>query len=115
MSESETEHNALTLYAANYPARLQAASRQLAIAAQLNQDLERRRFVALLKRISAEEALEFFLRWQPLDCDLIERFVNGWDWKKLSWATPLSWSLELIENHKKHWSWHDLSYHKALP
>ena len=97
MNERVPERNALIPFSANYPAQVQAAGRQLGIAAQLSQDLERQRLVALLRRIPAKDALYFVLRMQPLDGDLIERFVDAWDWEFLSWATPLPWSIELIE------------------
>ena len=75
MSERETDRRALIPSAANYPAQVQAAGRQLAIAAQLNQDLERGRLVALLKRISSEDAITFLSLTQAIDGDLIERFA----------------------------------------
>jgi hypothetical protein len=115
MSEREAERNVLIPYAANSPALVQAAGRQLGIAAQLNEDLERRRFVALLKRISAKEAIDFLSREQPLDCDLIERFKDRWNWQRLSMNEVLPWSIKIIEQFKDRLDWRHLSGNIALP
>ncbi len=140
MSERETDRNALTPYAPNYPAQVQAAGRQLDIAAQLNQDLERRRLIGILKRIFSEDAVVFLSRRQRLDGDLIERFADhwysedlsrnkyipwplelieriedGWDWAGLSKNEALPWSLDLIERYEDRWDWGSLFGNKALP
>ena len=72
MSERKTDHRALIPYAASYPAQVQAAGRQLFIAAQLNQDFERRRLVALLTQLSSEDTASFISIRQELDSDLIK-------------------------------------------
>jgi hypothetical protein len=105
----------LTPIAPSYPARAQAAGRQLGIAAKLNQDLERRQFVELLKRISAKDALNLLSHRPELDCDLIERFEDRWDWKKLSRFTAPVGSLELIERFDYRWDWEGLSNNSHLP
>ena len=110
MSERETDRKALTPYATSYPAQVQAAGRQLAIAAQLNQDLDRRRFVAILKRIATEEAAFFLSSRQALEGDLIERFVDDWNWWDLSNNEALPWSLELIERFEDRWNWSEAYY-----
>ena len=115
MSERETDRKALTPYATSYPAQVQAAGRQLAIAAQLNQDLDRRRFVAILKRIATEEAAFFLSSRQALEGDLIERFVDDWNWWDLSNNEALPWSLELIERFEDRWDWEGLFNNGTLP
>ncbi len=86
MSERESERRALTPYPANQPAMVQVAGRQLAIAAQLNQGIERARLVAILKRISSKDATRILSQSAMLDGDLIEHFVDRWDWCYLSSA-----------------------------
>ena len=74
MSERKTECTALVVTSSNYPAQLQTAGRQLAIAAQLNDDLNRRRFVTILKRISSKAAIEFLSNSATIGVELIERY-----------------------------------------
>jgi len=76
MSEQESERWALIPYAANSPARVQVAGRQLAIAAQLKQDIDLNRLVALLTRVSPEDAVIFLSSTKGLDVGLIERFAD---------------------------------------
>ena len=97
MSERENDRRALIPYAKSYPVQVQVAGRQLSIASQLKQDIERRRLVALLKRISSKDAVAFLSTSQALDGDLIERFNDRWDWYLLSKNELLPWSIELIE------------------
>lgn len=59
MSEREAERRALIPHAASFPAQVQAAGRQLSVVSKLKQDMDRRSFVALLKRISNEDAVFF--------------------------------------------------------
>ncbi|MEO5607344.1 MAG: hypothetical protein ABIR13_07175 [Polaromonas sp.] len=115
MSERETDRNALVPYAANYPAQVISAGRQLNIAAQLNQDLERGRLVALLKRISPEDTDTFLSYMLALGGDLINRFEDHWNWHGLSKNTVLPWSLELIEHYEDRWCWTELSKNATLP
>lgn len=115
MSEQESERWALTLRAANSPARVQLAGRQLAIAAQLKQDIDRKRLVALLKRVSYEEIVLFLTIRQALDGNLIARFADHWCWWDLSENTTLPWSLDLIERFADRWNWLGLSSNTALP
>jgi hypothetical protein len=96
MSERETNRNALIPYAASYPAQVRAAGRQLAIASLLTQDLERDRLTNVLKLISRDDAVAFLTITQALDGDVIERFVDRWDWEWLSQNEALPWSIELI-------------------
>ena len=89
MSERETDRNALTPYAASYPAQVQAAGRQLAIAAQLNQDLERGGLSPSSKRVSSEvAAYDLSIVQQTLDRDLIERFADHWVWSTVTQNNP---------------------------
>ncbi|CAK0756496.1 hypothetical protein CCP3SC5AM1_2230004 [Gammaproteobacteria bacterium] len=81
MSERENDRRALIPNAASYPVQVQVAGRQLSIASQLKQDIERERLVAILKRISSSEAVDFLSTSQALDGDLIERFEDRWNWK----------------------------------
>lgn len=115
MSEQEFERWALTTYAANSPARVQVAGRQLAIAAQLKQDIERGRLVAILNRISVENAVTFLSEKQAIDDDLIERYEAKWNWERLSSNKALPWSLEFFERYEARWDWDTLSWNEALP
>jgi hypothetical protein len=121
MSKEETERSAIIPYAPNYLAQVQAAGRQLGIAAQLNQDIARRRFITILKRIPSKEAIFFLSTWQALDGDLINRFAERWDWGfglhkgGISCNEALLWSPELIERFENRWSWDGFSCNEALP
>ncbi len=122
MSEQESERWALTTYASNSPARVQVAGRQLAIAAQLKQDIDRKRLVALLKRISYEEIVLFLTIRQALDGNLMERFADHlyWggddrDYPGLSGNSSLPWSPELIERFADRWDYWELSRNTSLP
>ena len=115
MSEQESERWALTPYATSSPALVQVAGKQLAIAAQLNQELDRGRMVAMLKLISSADAANLMSAKQPLDANLIERFKDRWSWKELSENRVLPWSIELIETFADRWDWRRLSKNTALP
>jgi hypothetical protein len=121
MSEQVTERRALIPYAVSYPAQVQAAGRQLAIAAQLNQDLERGRLVAILKRMYSVETVFFLSIRQAVDGDLIGRFADCWFWgvrwgnEGLSGNKALPWSPDLIERFADRWEWWWLSQNTALP
>ena len=113
MSEQETERRALIPYPASSPARVQVANRQLAIAAYLKQDIERGRLVAILKRISSDDAASFLSTRQGLDSDLIGRFADRWTWSLLQANTALPWSLELIDRFVGRWDWGSI-FHGGL-
>ncbi len=115
MSEKEIKHWALTPYATSSPALVQVAGKQLAIAAQLKEDIERGRLVAILKRISALEAVSFLSKSQTIDDDLIGSFVDHWHWYYLSGNKILSWSAELIDRYADRWDWSPISNNEALP
>jgi hypothetical protein len=115
MSEQEAKDWALTLYASSSPALVHVATKQLAIAAQLNQDMDLGRLVAILKRLSSEDAANFLSNKQTLDVDLINRFKDRWNWEKLSENTALPWSIELIESFTERWDWRLLSKNATLP
>ena len=57
MSKNETEGRELVPNIASSPVLVQVAGRQLALAKQLNQDIERQRLVAILKLVSSEDAV----------------------------------------------------------
>ena len=115
MSEPANKNWALIPRAANLPAQVQVAGRQLAIAAQLSQDIERGRLVAIVKRISSKNAVFCLSRSRTLDSDLIERFAKRWDWRRLSSNTALPWSIELIERYIDRWDWCNLTGNESLP
>ena len=122
-------------------AQVEAANTRLAISSQLTQDVERRRFVEILKRIDKEQAVAFLSvyaclsdeliakyedKWDwkelspndvslPWSLELIKRFEDKWDWRRLSWNEGLPWSLELIVRFEDKWVWEGLSRNKALP
>ena len=115
MNERVNDRRELIPYAASYPVQVQAAGRQLSIAAQLTHDIERGRLVALLKRISPEDADYFLSASQALNGDLIERFENSWNWIRLSKNEALPWSLELLERFEDRWELSGLSSNEGLP
>jgi len=47
--------------------------------------------------------------------NLIERFRDKWDWKRLSENISLPWTVEFIDNYKDEWHWDALSKNCALP
>ena len=115
MSEKKANRNLLVVNKTHHPARVQAAGRQLAIAAQLNHDLDRRRLVAILKRASAKGVATVLSQMSGLDGELIERFEDRWEWGPLSLSEALPWSLELFERFEDRWEWGMLSANQALP
>lgn len=113
MNKKNNDSSALNIYTGNnLPARV--ASRQLAIAAQLQQEIERKRWVAILKKIPHEDAVALLSSKLALDFKLIERYNDFWDWERLSSNDLLPWSIELIERFEARWDWKRLSY-KDLP
>ena len=115
MSERKNDHRALIPYTASYPVQVQAAGRQLSIASQLNQDIERGRFVAILKKISSKDAAYFLSKRQALDGDLVERYADRWNWEWLTANKELTWTIELIARYADRWDWDDLSRNEDLP
>jgi hypothetical protein len=104
--------------------QVKAVGRQLGIAAQLKQDLEQRRVVALLKRISAKDAVAFLSGRAALDGDMIELYADHWKWGRncamrrhqlLSLNRVLPWSAEMIERFADLWEWKLLSKNESLP
>ena len=88
-----------------HPAQLQAAGRQLSIAAQLGEELLQARWIALLRRIGRDAATRLLSFTQALDATLIQRYERSWDWELLSRNEALPWSLELIERYEDRWVW----------
>ena len=115
MSEDSIHRTTLVPRATGQLAQVLTAGRQLGIAAQLKDDIDRDRLVALLKRIPSEKAIWWLSRSQPLSADMIERFEKWWNWAELSGNKSLPWSLELIERFEEHWDWSDLSENEGLP
>ena len=124
MTEQDSQPRSLIPHAASYPVQVQAAGRQLGIAAQLKQDLEQRRLIALLKRISAKDAVAFLSGRAALDGDMIERYSAHWKWGKncavrsdqlLSLNKVLPWSADMIERFADQWEWALLSKNESLP
>jgi hypothetical protein len=50
----------------------------------------------------------------PWSLELIERFMDRWDWGFLAANKGLPWSLELIERYEGRWNWWGISGNKAL-
>ena len=96
-------------------AQVEAANTRLAISSQLTQDVERRRFVEILKRIDSVRAVEFLSRRACLNEGLIAQFEDKWNWVTLSRNKALPWSLELFERFEDKWYWNGLSGNEALP
>ena len=115
MSEDSIHRTTLVPRAASQLAQVLTAGRQLGIAAQLKDDIDRDRLVALLKRITSDDAIEFLSWSQPLSADMIARFEKLWDWRNLARNESLPWSLELIERFEKRWNWEELSENESLP
>ncbi|MCP5177100.1 MAG: hypothetical protein H6997_06015 [Moraxellaceae bacterium] len=63
--------------------QVEAANTRLAISSQLTQDVERRRFVEVLKGIGKEEAVNFLSKNAFLNEELIERFEDKWDYNDI--------------------------------
>ncbi|MCK9622619.1 MAG: hypothetical protein M0R47_19045, partial [Methylobacter sp.] len=101
--------------AASQLAQVLTAGRQLGIAAQLKDDIDRDRLVALLKRIPYIEIMSLLSRSQPLTAEMLKRFEMQWAWDGLSWNEGLPWSIELIERFEKRWDWGLLSKNEGLP
>ena len=85
--------------------QVKTANIQLLISSQLMQDVERRRFVEILKSIGSVRAVEFLSRRACLNEELLERFKDKWNWHELSVNEALPWSLALIEQFKDKWDW----------
>ena len=110
--------------------QVKTANIQLLISSQLTQDIERKKFVEILKSIYGREAVAFLSKNSCLNDDLIARFADelrfslyskisgysyGSGWLKLSENESLLWSIELIEKFVSKWDWKSLSENKALP
>ena len=115
MSEDSIHRTTLVPRAASQLAQVLTAGRQLAIAARLQDDNDRDRLVALLKRIPSDDAMCFISYSQPLSADMIERFEERWSWDALSENKSLPWSLELIERFEDRWYWQGLANNEGLP
>ncbi|HNE92244.1 MAG TPA: hypothetical protein PLV16_10425, partial [Agitococcus sp.] len=108
----------------NVMIQVEAANTCLAISSQLTQDVERRRFVEILKRICKRKTVIFLSVNAYLNEYLLEKFEGEWDWiayvtcwtmEGLSTNKALPWSLGLIEKFKDRWEWQHLSRNEALP
>lgn len=96
--------------------QVEAANTRLAISSQLTQDVERRRFVEVLKGIGKEEAVNFLSKNAFLNEELIERFEDKWDYNdSLPKNEAIPWSIELISKYKNKWGWDLFSSNKSLP
>jgi hypothetical protein len=115
MSENSIHRTTLVPRAASQLAQVLTAGRQLGIAAQLKDDIDRDRLVALLKRIPYIEIMSLLSRSQPLSAEMLKRFEMQWDWDGLSWNEGLPWSIELIERFEERWDWGGLSENEGLP
>src|SRR3546814_16119046 len=78
------------------PAQLHAAGKQLAIAARLGDDVSRKRWVQLLKRLAPEFAIQILSKGQALDAEVLSKFESKWDWSALSQNKKLPWSFDLV-------------------
>ena len=115
MSEDSIHRTTLVPRAASQLAQVLTAGRQLGIAAQLKDDIDRDRLIALLKRIPSERAIWWLSSSQPLSTDMIVRFEKWWNWDELSKNKELPWSLELIERFEDRWDWRNLARNESLP
>ena len=71
------------------------------------------------------EKYKNFVNWNTISdkaeftVELIEKFEDNWDWKKLSINQNLPWSIDLIEKFQNKWNWNgcfsSLSENKSLP
>ena len=95
--------------------QVKAANIQLLISSQLTQDIERRRFVEILKSINKVKAVNFLSRVSCLNEDLIKKHEDNWEWEWLSTSDALPWSIELIKKFKLKWDWGTLSCNGSLP
>ena len=95
--------------------QVEAANTRLAISSQLTQDVERRRFVEILKRIDKEDVVIFLSENTEINEELLEKFKYMWYGEALSKNALLPWSLELIERFEGKRSWQRLSRNEALP
>ena len=96
-------------------AQVEAANTRLAISSQLTQDVERRRFVEILKHIENKNAVHFLAGNSFLDNRLLEKYQDyWWEWG-VSNNEVLPWSLELIEKYQNKWDWKKLSKNRTLP
>ena len=76
--------------------QVETANIRLSISSQLAQDVERRRFLEILKGIDKEKAVKFLSKYSFLNEELIDRFESEWDWKRLSRNETLPWSISGI-------------------
>ena len=94
--------------------QLEIANIQLLIGSELSQDIERRKFVEILKSIDKENAVIFLSKNSYLNEELIEKFKDKWDWYCLTQNEYLSWSIESIDRFKNKLNWEQLSCNKNL-
>jgi len=97
-------------------AMVKATDRLLAVASAVNDEAERERLKALLRR-HPDCLVVGLSRRYPLDAELIARFVERWTWRELSSSVVLPWSLDLIERFADRWDWRfdGLSGNTGLP
>jgi len=95
-------------------AMVKATDRLLAVASAVNDEAERERLKALLRRHPDCLGVGLSRRY-PLDTNLIARFAERWTWRELSSSVVLPWSLDLIERFADRWDWDVLSDNAALP
>ena len=97
--------------------QVKTANLQLLISSQLMLDIERKKFVEILKRIDKEQAVAFLSGDAYFNEELIEKYEDKWNWgwSGLSSNKSLPWSLEFIERFEDKWHWKALSRNKAMP
>ncbi len=93
---------------------VQAARNQLAIAQDVQREIERKQLMRLLRRYP-KAAIEGLSRAYPLTSELLRRYEEWWDWGLLSENEALPWSQALIERYEGRWNWEWLSGNGALP
>lgn len=81
------------------------ASRQLSIASTLGDEIVRKRWVAFLKRLESAAAHTIISKWQPLDEESIELFKDSLNWSLLSENEVLPWTQDLINRFVDRWDW----------
>ena len=86
------------------------ASRQLSIASTLGDEIVRKRWVAFLKRLESAAAHTIISKWQPLDEESIELFKDSLNWGLLSENEALPWTQDLINRFVDRWDWGHNSY-----
>jgi hypothetical protein len=51
----------------------------------------------------------------PWSIEVIESYIDSWDWKELSGNRGLPWTVMLFEKFESKWDWKNLSSNSALP